>query len=68
MRMYFGGIKKLVDSAVVVNNKYVVPYKGVVIPEARPLSSREKLLLTRQYKDLGKEAVEQYKMHFPAKL
>lgn len=68
MQMYFDGIKKLVGSAVVVNNQYVVPYKGVAIPGAIPVNSKDKDKLIMQYTKLGEEAVQQYKMHFPAKV
>lgn len=66
MTIYFDGIKKLVDSAVKVGDKVIVPYKAVTIPGATPLSQEDKKRLIMQYTELGKEAVKQYKRYFPA--
>ena len=65
MGIYEGGIKKLVESAVKVGDKKIVPYKDMQISGATPLTPKEKEQLTQHYLELGKEAIKQYKRHFP---
>lgn len=65
MGMYNGGIRKLVESAIKVGDKVIVPYKDAVIEGAEPLPEELKKRLVIHYLEWGKEAVKHYKKHFP---
>lgn len=65
MGMYNDGIKKLVESAVKVGDKIIVPYKDMQISGAAQLTPKENEELTQKYLKLGKEAVKHYKKYFP---
>lgn len=65
MGMYNDGIKKLVENAVKVGYKVIVPYKDMQISGAVSLNPLEKEELTQKYLELGKGAVKHYKRYFP---
>ena len=65
MDMYKNGINALVESAVKVGDKFVVPYKGADLTQTIKLGADEKQRLVDHYLALAPESFAKYIRHIP---